>query len=146
MKELSAHVIFTASMLFSQNRKETEIRIFLRFSSTAKVIPSSLKKAIYPASIYLLKVSNGDSRIMKIFEICSNLTIKKPFVLAPLFLTLNRYHTLLQCFHYYFEQVSANLVSPVRFKNHNIVLSQQAFTCSKLTTGTLEQGVKYVQS
>ena len=114
MKELSAHVIFTASMLFSQNRKETEIRIFLRFSSTAKVIPSSLKKAIYPASIYLFKVSNGDSRIMKIFEICSNLTIKKPFVLAPLFLTLNRYHTVLQCFHYYFEQVSANLVSPVR--------------------------------
>ena len=27
-----------------------------------------------------------------------------------------------------------------------IVLSQTAFTCSKLTTETLEQGVKYVPS
>ena len=29
---------------------------------------------------------------------------------------------------------------------HNSACSQQAFTCSKLTIETLEQGVKYVQS
>ena len=37
---------------------------------------------------------------------------------------------------FYFEQVNAAELGP----------SQPAFTCSKLTIETLEQGVKYVQS
>ena len=51
------------------------------------------------------------------------LTIKTGLVLVSLLLTLNIFHT----------------GSEMRY-------TQWAFTCSKLTIETLEQGVKYVQS
>ena len=59
------------------------------------------------AGIYLFKVNNGSIRT--IYEICSKLTIKTPerrgvieFVLVSLSLILNRFHTLLWCFHCWF--------------------------------------------
>ena len=39
-----------------------------------------------------------------------------------------------------------HLVLNLKFSNLNILLTQRAFTCSKSTIETLEQGVKYVQS
>ena len=47
----------------------------------------------------------------------------------------NIFHTF-----FYFEQVNVSLVALSE------IIHQPAFTCSKLTKETLEQGVKYVQS
>ena len=62
--------------------------------------------ALLPASTYLLRVSNGNTKAMR--AICSKLGIKIPesyqkdvngMVLMLLLLTLNRFHTLFSCFH-----------------------------------------------
>ena len=37
-------------------------------------------------------------------------------------------------------------VQPIEKSNKLIILTKSAFTCSKLTVETLEQGVKYVQN
>ena len=38
------------------------------------------------------------------------------------------------------------IINKIKLKFYHVVTSQPAFTCSKLTIETLEQGVKYVQS
>ena len=58
---------------------------------------------------------------------------KTPLVLL---LTLNRFQTFVRSFYFLLRTVNAAELGP----------SQPAFTCSKLTIETLEQGVKYVQS
>ena len=50
-------------------------------------------------------------------------------------------------FAYAYKKKACTEINRVRDTNVNSwVLSQPAITCSKLTTETLEQGVKYVQS
>ena len=63
---------------------------------------SAFNRNCFQVSIYLLKFNSGNIRAM--CKICSKLTIKTPnditdVVLVSLFLTLNRLHTLLWCFH-----------------------------------------------
>ena len=60
---------------------------------------------MFPASIWLFKVYNGNLRM---WETCSKLTIKTPehqnnvidIVLISLVLTLNRFHTIAWCFSF----------------------------------------------
>ena len=47
---------------------------------------------------------------------------------------------------YFLSQAKYVKVSQVFMRWRGIATSQLAFTCSKLTIGTLEQGVKYVES
>ena len=49
-------------------------------------------------------------------------------------------------FYFPFTLPNVNSISIVRKKQDNKRFSQPAFTCSKLTIETLEQGVKDVQS
>ena len=41
---------------------------------------------------------------------------------------------------------TTNIVNKIKQSIHKMFISHPAITCSKLTIGTLEQGVKYVQS
>ena len=56
---------------------------------------------MYSPGIYLFIISNGNTRTM--CEICSDLTKKDTnnVVLVSLLLTLNTFHILFWCFHYY---------------------------------------------
>ena len=57
-----------------------------------------------PASIYLSKVNNENTRTM--CEIRSKLIIKIPEQHQSLLLTLNKFYILFWCFHCYFEHVN----------------------------------------
>ena len=48
--------------------------------------------------------------------------------------------------HFYDPEISENFWFSNVFMGYQKEVSQSAFTCSKLTTETLEQGMKYVQS
>ena len=41
---------------------------------------------------------------------------------------------------------TTNIVNKIKQSIHKMFISHPVITCSKLTIGTLEQGVKYVQS
>ena len=58
------------------------------------------------AVIYLLKVKNGNTRTM--CEKFRHQNDDNDAVLMFLLLTLNRFHTLFQCFHHYFGQINAH--------------------------------------
>ena len=45
-----------------------------------------------------------------------------------------------------FFSVTIGMINKLRSLLRKVFLSQPAFTCSKLTIETLEQGVQYVQS
>ena len=85
------------------------IRVLLNILSQHHLINAGPKVVpMNPANNYMFKVNNKNTRSR--CEICSKLTIKTPerrhendvngFVLVFLLLTLNIFHTLLQCFYY----------------------------------------------
>ena len=84
----------------------------------------------------MLKVNNRNTRAR--CEICSKLTIKIPERTTPLA------HLSLSVSIVNFKHVITDWDPYVLLSEYKA--SQPAFTCSKLTIETLEQGVKYVQS
>ena len=92
--------------------------------------------ALLPASTYLLRVSNGNTKAMR--AICSKLAIKIPesyqkdvngMVLMLLLLTLNRFHTLLSCFHcWLWTQVNTGWVSIcIRLAGANVAILKRGW-------------------
>ena len=67
------------------------------------------------------------------------------YMLAPSIGGGGRFHAKPACFYIIFL-VTKKLAFESSLYLYFYVLTQPAFTCSKLTIETLEQGVKYVQS